>query len=212
MVTVKLPNFFISKKPIFSKGDIKKENPDSSQIPSTPELPKEKKIKKLITKYFVYIVYPLIFFGSLGIYLVLSNYFSNRELSKTNFINQAQSTPKPTIKPLSTGKQIYDYSHGKDVVGPKPTQTIIDPIDPKPGGTQFLSVKIGDAIPVQKANIILKTDNQEVEYPLVLTKEGDGFDIWTANWEMNDSYEYTYQIDMVIYGITETFLGGLTFR
>jgi len=215
--TVKLLDFPIFKKPIFSKKKIKGEE----LVPSV-DLSKEKNSTKLKTKYLIYLVCSLIFFGSLGIYLVFSNYFSNREFSnrefsnrefsRTSFSDQAQATPKPTVKPLPTGKQIYNYSHGNDVVGPKPTQVIIDPIDPKPGSTQSFSVKIGDATPVQKANIVLKTDNQETEYPLVLTEKGVDFGIWTANWEMNDSYDYTYQIDIIIYGITETFSGGLAFR
>ena len=205
---VKLPDFPVFNKPIFGKRNIK----EKEQVPPT-DLFKEENSKKLKNINIAYFIYPLIFLVSLGLYLVFNNYFSyfsDREFFEIDSSDQA--TPKPTVKPLPTGKQVYNYSHGKDVAGPKPTQVVIDPIDPKSGGTQFLSVKIGDATPVQKANIILKTDNQEVEYPLVLAEEGDGFGIWTANWEMNDSYEYTYKIDIVIYGITETFSGGLTFR
>jgi hypothetical protein len=208
---VKLPDFPIFKKPIFSKGNSKEE-----ELVSSVDLPKEENSKKLKTKYFLYIVYPLIFLGSLGLYLVFNNYFSGNELFKKSSPNQAQATPtptpKPTIKPLPTGKQTYNYSHSSSVAGPKPTQIIIDPIDPKQGDAQILSVKIGNTTPISKANIVLKTDNQETEYPLVLTEKGVDFGIWTAKWEMNDSYDYTYQIEIVIYGTVETFTGALTFR
>jgi len=208
---VKLPDFPIFKKPIFSKGNSKKE-----ELVPPVDLPKEENSKKPKSKYILYIVPPLIFLGSLGLYLVFNNYFSVGDLFKTDSSDQAQTTPeptpKPTIKPLPTGKQVYAYSHGDDVVGPKPTEVTIDPIDPILGGTQLLSVKIGNVIPVSKANIVVKTDNQETEYPLVLTEKGDDFGIWTASWKMNDSYDYIYKIDIVVDGVTETFSGGLSFR
>ncbi len=199
---MKLPSF-----PIFKKKSVKAEEPATSS-----DLPKEKGSKKLKAKYLLYLVYPLIFLGALGVYLVLNNYFADRKLSETSSTEEVEATPKPTIKPLPTGKQVYAYSHGDDVAGPKPTEVTIDPIDPEQGGTQLLSVKIGNTTPVSKANIVLKTDNQEKEYPLVLTEKGDDFDIWTASWKMNDSYDYIYKVSIVVDGTVETFSGGLSFR
>ena len=205
--TVKLPDF-----PIFNKPFIGKENTKAKkQIPSV-DLPKEEGSKKLKSKHLLYIVYPLIFFGALGIYLYLSNYFSDRELSETSSTDQAEAeaeaTPKPIIKPLPTGKQIYNYSHGKNVVGPKPTQVIIDPIDPKTGDTQTLTITLPHDKPVTNTKATLITDNESTA--INLTKELE--DTYVANWRMTDSYDYKYQITFEFSDNTETFSGAVTFR
>jgi len=202
---VKLPDFPIFKKPIFGKGNSKKEE----LVPSV-DLSKEENSKKLKTKYLLYIVCPLIFLGSLGLYLLFNNYFSGNELFKKSSPDQAQTTPtpKPTIKPLPTGKQIYDYSHGDYVVGPKPRQVIIDPIDPEIGDTQTLTLTVPHDKPIIRIKTTLITDNESTAINLIKGLD----DTYVASWRMTDSYDYKYQITFEFSDNTETFSGAITFR
>jgi hypothetical protein len=210
---VKLPSF-----PIFNKGDVKKEEPASSS-----GLPREESPKKLKIEYLIISISLLVLLVSLGLILVFtdffserpfSDFFSERPFSRDLTSNQTQitPTPSPTPKPLPTGRQVYNYSHSDSVAGPKPTRVVVDPIDPKQGDTQSISVEIGYITPVLNASIVLITDNQRVEYPLALAEGNANQGTWVANWEVEDSYNHTYQIDITIDGVAESFSGGLAFR
>lgn len=198
---MKLPNFSVFH------GQNKPEE-DFDPFPDLSTTPPSKKIK---TEYIIFSASLLVFLGSLGFYLIFKNNQSKLDLS-SNTDQQVQAAPTPTPKPLPSGKQIYHFSHGSEVVGPKPTTAIIDPIDPSLGDIQTFSVSIEHATPVSKATAILKTDNQEEEISLTLTAGDENKGTWTAEWQMNDSYNYTYQIDIIIHDTTELFSGGLAFR
>jgi len=121
-------------------------------------------------------------------------------------------SPTPTPKPLPHGIQIYNFSHGKNVQGPKPLQVTIDPIDPKLNTYQRFSVKIKHSQPVTSAQIILITDNYSQTIPLSL-KSGTNLDgIWTAKYKITHNYNYHYQIKMIFSDSQTQFKGALTFR
>lgn len=129
--------------------------------------------------------------------------FSYEETGQT-----VASTPKPTPKPLPTGRQTYNISHSSQVLGPKPTQAIIDPIDPNTGQTQTLIVTIPHDKPLTEVKAFLYTDHTQKQLALKNTQSG----IWVAQWTMEDTYLYKYQIQFIFSDANETFKGALTFR
>lgn len=121
-------------------------------------------------------------------------------------------SPTPTPKPLPHGLQIYRFSHGKNVVGPKPTKVMINPIDPKLNSYQTFTVTIKHNQPVTSAQIVLVTNNYSQTIPLKL-KSGSLTDgVWVAKYKFTHSYNHTYQIKMLFSDGQQEFHGGLTFR
>lgn len=123
----------------------------------------------------------------------------------------AETTSNSSPKPLPTGKQLYHFSHGQDVTGPKPTQATIDPIDPSPGDKQSFSITIPQENPLVTSVIAtLITDNNQVQ--VKLKKVLGSKDIWKGTWKVEDSYNSNYRIHLSISDNTSTFEGALRFR
>ncbi|MFC1653589.1 hypothetical protein ACFL1M_01965 [Patescibacteria group bacterium] len=175
-----------------------------------PDLPAQKTIPKVGKEYILLGFAFLLFVVALFIYLNQtkeSNLFGP-PLSNPSSNSKTKLDPTPTPKPLPNGAQTYNYSHGNQVVGPKPTKVIIDPIDPNQGQKQTLTLKIPHDKPITNATATLNTDNNQKESKF----ENNGGDLWIAEWIVDDSYEYTYKIKFEIQDSQETFSGDLTFR
>jgi len=196
---MKLPSF-----PIFSG---QKNIPDDEFIPF-PDLPQKPSKKKIKTEYIIFSISLFILLGTLSVYLTSKNGLSDSSLSSTDSLQQTQVTPTHTPKPLPNGKQVYNFSHGNLVVGPKPTQAIIDPIDPEVGNTQIFTIKVPHDKPITIATTTLVTDNNQREFTL----ENISSDIWQAEWKVEDTYNYKYQIQFEFSDANEAFTGALTFR
>jgi len=127
-----------------------------------------------------------------------------------------EPTPEPTLppspKPLPTGKQVYRYSHGDDVVGPKLQVVTIDPFDPKPGQTITITATIKHDSPVTSATAILVTDNQSNNQPMQLIDGSDTDGTWTTEYTLDDTYLYTYQLNFELASSTGDYQGGMTYR
>ena len=190
---MKLPSF-----PIFNG----KKKPEDDFNPF-PDLPPKKKLHKIKTEYVILSIVLAVFFVSLSLYIT-----NKPQPTSNNNPQQAQATPTPTPKPLPSGKRIYNGSHGSDVTGPKPTQIIIDPIDPEIGDKQTLTLKIPHDKPIINATAVLVTDNQHHHFTLINTSS----DLWNTEWEAKDTYDYNYQIQLNLSDENETFTGALTFR
>lgn len=121
-------------------------------------------------------------------------------------------TPKPSPKPIPSGKQIYNLSHGKNVIGPRISQVIIDPLDPSVGKTQVVTVKIAHTSPVASVKATLKTDNINKTYTFKHVAGSNTDGTWQASWIIEDSYDYTYYLFFRLTSEVDTFEGGLTFR
>lgn len=129
-----------------------------------------------------------------------------------NLSSTPSPTPKPTIKPLPKGRQIYNYSHGDQVTGPKPSSATIDPIDPNLNEEQYLSIKVEHDKEVKSAVATVITDNQQKEYKMELISGTKTNGVWGAKWKMRDSYKYKYQIEYIFKSGNEIHEGALTFR
>lgn len=91
------------------------------------------------------------------------------------------STPKPTPKPIPTGKQIYYLGHGKNVKGPKTSQVVIDPLDPSVGKTQIVTVKITHTSPITSVKATLETDNMNKTYTFKRIAGSDTDGTWQTS-------------------------------
>lgn len=120
--------------------------------------------------------------------------------------------PTPAPRPLPSGKQIYNLSHGENVVGPKISQVIVDPLDPSVGGTQIVTIKITHTSPVIEAKATLETDNMSKTYTFERIGGVDTDGTWQASWKMEDSYDQNYYLSFKLTSETDTYEGGLTFR
>lgn len=178
-----------------------------------------KSLKTIKAQHIIFFISLLMLISALSFYLIFKNSFSlsenNLSESDSSSPNHSQQTPiapTPTPKPLPTGKQVSRFSHGPLVKGPKPTIATIDPIDPNIGDVQKISIEIDHDLPVSKATAILITDNQKIEYPLTLIEGDRNKGTWSVEWKMEDSYNYTYQINIVIHDAIEIYNGGIALR
>ncbi len=135
------------------------------------------------------------------------------------FSNSPTPSPKPTptptprpIIPLPSEKQIYKVSHGKNKQGPKIKEAIIDPLTPKVGGKQTVTVTIANDSEITKAEVILVTDTKKTVYPFKLIQGTKTDGTWEAQWNMPESYDYSYSIRFVIQSQTGNTENELLYR
>lgn len=111
-----------------------------------------------------------------------------------------------------SGPQTYRFSHGKDVIGPKIQTMIIDPLDPKKGATQTITLTINSESPITKASIIVYSDSQEKNIDLKLISgdflKGD----YQGFWQVNDTYNNKYALRYIIKAEKNTFDNITYFR
>lgn len=197
---------------------------NDSKIPPSEKSNIEKESENSIGRKSVYIglIVLLVAFTSSIIFLIWkdkpekeANQNTSYSIPSPEAVTQIPSptpSPTPTPKPLPKGKQLYRFSHGKGLQGPKPTTAVIDPIDPALGSEQVLTVTIPHANPLISPSIIVKTDKVEQKVELNQTTSSEAVDTWVAKWKMNDSYNHRYEIDFSLADSTGIFKGGLTFR
>jgi hypothetical protein len=132
---------------------------------------------------------------------------SSLTLIKTQHIGKTQNpTPTPTpsdsqtIYNLPSGKQVYEFSHGPNVTGPKPSTITIDPFTPELGGVQIISVEIQNESPVTLATATLYTDQSKHTYELRLTKGTATSGTWTGSWTVDEVYDHRYLLGLSFTG------------
>ena len=121
----------------------------------------------------------------------------------------------PTGRPiyaLPSGPQIYTFSHGKAVVGPKIQSATIDPLTPKVGDTQIVTLAIKHTAPITHVSATLYTDTKDMTQ--VFTKAGgsDTDGTWKTSWTVSESYDYRYLIQFHLKSSQGNYEGVLTFR
>jgi flagellar basal body-associated protein FliL len=188
--------------------------PAPSTIPASPSTPASSAPSKLpVSKKKLIILISIFLLLLASAFLVYTYRFKDGKLelfgSKTK--PESSQSDKP-IKLLPSGKQVYNFSHSKTVTGPKPSQAVIDPIDPQTNQQTHFEIKIAHPNPVDTVHATLITDNQQKDIKLKL-KDGSKTDgTWAGTFTMKDSYNYTYQIAFIIKSQAETYEGALTFR
>lgn len=120
-------------------------------------------------------------------------------------------TPQPII-PIASGKQIYNVSRGSGSSGPAITQVTLDPLDPKIGETQVVSVKIEHKVPVQSVSVTIRGDTSQFPYNLTLKEGTPTSAVWEGSWVVDYTYDYDYQAVVEAKDATEATQVTLTFR
>ena len=129
------------------------------------------------------------------------------------FQRPAKPTPgAPVIYPLPTGKQEYTGQYGPAAKGPKIQKAYVDPLTPKNGRKQTVTLLLKNDSPVTSATATLITDHKQVRGSFTLVNGTSTDGTWQLTWTMIDSYDYTYQIYMTLESSTGTWQGALTFR
>lgn len=118
------------------------------------------------------------------------SFFQSKSQSK--IIPTSTPTPLPAPRPIDHGQQIYNVSTGQGSKGPSMTQIIFEPMDPKIGENQKLSVKAQNATPIISIILTLKTDHKSSTYPLQLKEGATTGGTWEASWKVEDTYDYAY--------------------
>lgn len=120
--------------------------------------------------------------------------------------------PSPSPRPIAQGKQIYNGSFGPLVKGPKMTQVIVDPFDPKKGEKQTVTVKIKHELPITSVTARLDSDTMKKTYTFERIDGSDTNGTWQTSWTTEDTHDYTYFLFFELVSSDATFKDGLTFR
>lgn len=112
-------------------------------------------------------------------------------------------TPIPYILP--SGIQTYNFSHGKDVKGPKIRTVAIDPLDPEKGATQTFTIDLESESPVTSATIVVITDHKERNIRLELTKGDSLKGVYQGSWQVDDSFDTKYAARYILVSEKDTY-------
>lgn len=94
--------------------------------------------------------------------------------------------PTPTPVPLVQGPQTYTISNKKT---PSMYEVHFNTIDPKPGETQIVDLKIRDKMgTVTSVTALVKTDKKQQTFPMTLNSGSGADGVWHGEWTVNDTH------------------------
>jgi hypothetical protein len=144
----------------------------------------------------------------------IKNFFVSMDSTEdeTETVMTSGTTPRPSPRPLTQGKEVFTYSPGPLAIGPKISEFTMDPMDSKIGQRQTITVKLNYTSPVTSVTATLETDNKKAG--LIFTRidgtESNG--TWQATRTEDDTHDYTYYLDFTLVGTPDTYRGGFAFR
>ncbi len=123
-------------------------------------------------------------------------------------------TPKPTPTPfpLAQGKITYNGGHGKGFVGSQITSVTFDPLDPKKGAQQTVSVGFSASSPVLSADLILTTDTKTATYSMQKNAQDPTGNSWLVVITTDDTHLYKYTAQVTIKTATDKDSQTITIR
>lgn len=113
-------------------------------------------------------------------------------------------------RPIAQGRQTYFGSGGGP--GPKITQVVIDPFDPKRGENQEIIISIAPAKPAKAVRITMKTDTRETTYELQKIASTSTDALWRGSWKIEDLHDTRYNALIYVEGTDSTSSAELTLR
>ncbi|MCR4280070.1 MAG: hypothetical protein NUV82_01435 [Candidatus Komeilibacteria bacterium] len=179
--------------------------------------------KKANVEIVIFSVVLVVLLISLFVYFFLKNENNLSENRLTSVESDKRSKlpsvspsrpPGPTSVPytLPSGPQTYRFSHGSNVTGPKIQTMIINPLDPKKGTIQTVTLAINSESPVTKASIIVYSDSQEKNVNLKLISGDFLKGTYQGSWEVNDTYNNKYALRYILKAEKNTFDNVSYFR
>lgn len=179
--------------------------------PSPPFFTQKRYLIPLIIAGIIYLaINVLIFTCSTKIYC-----FPTKMIMRLFSSKRIAPLPTPTIRsirPITSGRQEYIFSHGSGVIGPKLQQVIIDELTPERNSRQTVTATIKHDSPVTSAVVRLHTDTMTVDFPLGLASGSATNGTWTGQWQMTDTYRYNYYLQFILQSATGNYDHGLRFR
>lgn len=125
-------------------------------------------------------------------------------------VEMSSSNTRKTMLP--GGKQLYRFSHGVEVKGPKINTLTISELTPKKGQRQTLTIEIESESEVSTVKFAMRTDNQEKILVFKKIEEAEGKSKWETAWMVDDTMEERYQLGVEIANETENYSDVLIFR
>lgn len=111
----------------------------------------------------------------------------------------SNSTPQ-TNYTLPPGEQVYEFSHGENVKGPKPKSLTLTPLSPREDRLQSASISISDSLPIKKITLTVVSDTLVTAHELTLTSGTEKDGIWSGSWSLNDTIDNRYAVRTTIIG------------
>lgn len=111
---------------------------------------------------------------------------------------------------LGKGLQVYRVMSGGD--GPKISEVVIDPLDPKMGKKQSFEVAVSHEKAIDRVTVNLITDSVSSEKTLTLAEGTDTSGIYRGEWIAGDSYEKIYLATIRVFSGEASSSIDLTFR
>jgi len=117
------------------------------------------------------------------------------------------SIPTPSKIPyiLPTGKQVYRFSHGDQVVGPKIQTLTFDPLDAPSGTKQTITLEIESVSPMTDNSIIVSTDNRAKTLNLKLISGDTTKGTYSVSWTVDDTHDTIYSVRYILKSTTDTY-------
>jgi hypothetical protein len=122
-----------------------------------------------------------------------------------DYSNLPVLTPTPIPYTLPKGAQKYTFNHGSEVKGPKPVSVTIDPLDPKSGATQTITVDLVSDSPVTSSSLTIITDNNQKDITLEKITGDELKGTYQGSWQVDDSYENRYSFRFLLKSNTGTY-------
>lgn len=113
---------------------------------------------------------------------------------------------------IPVGKQVFRFSHGDKVVGPKIQTLEISEMKPELGKNQKITLGIKNETPISKVSLTLFTDSKETNYVLKKKSGTDIEGVWELEWLVDDTYNYRYQIKFDLESATGNYQDKMVFR
>jgi hypothetical protein len=119
--------------------------------------------------------------------------------------------PTPTPRPIPHGKISFTVG-GNNIQGPRFSAGFLDPYDPAQKTEQTIQVDITSSAPVVSAWGIMMSDHKTQSFPFTLTSGTTTQGTWQGKWMVNDTYLYTYTLEIHAVGANGSNMTGITLR
>jgi len=119
--------------------------------------------------------------------------------------------PTPTPRPIPHGKIDFSVT-GNNIQGPRFSTGFLDPYDPAQKTDQIIQVNISSSAPVASVYGVMISDHRKQQFPFTLVAGTASQGTWKGIWNVNDTYLYTYTLEIHASGANGTNMAGLSLR
>ena len=111
-------------------------------------------------------------------------------ISRSPVISAPDISPSPRAQvPIPSGPQTYNISTASEYTGPRMTRVEFSQFPTRMGETSTVTVTVNLTTPAIKVVMAVNTDSKVVDVPLTLANTTDTTQVWTGNWQLEDTIE-----------------------